>query len=167
MQNELIKLAQKQDKQAFTTLFELYLKDLYKIAKAILKRDEDVEDALQETALNCWMKIGQLKNERYFKTWLIRILINECNSVLQKRKALFLNEEILEQGKEDYGYLSVEWELFLNNLDEKHRLVIILHYTQGYKVREIAQMMDTSVSSIKKYLVQARDTLEELYKEGM
>lgn len=57
MHNDLIKLAKKQDKQAFSTLYDIYLKDLYKIAKAILKRDEDVEDALQETAFICWQKL--------------------------------------------------------------------------------------------------------------
>ena len=54
---------------------------------------------------------------------------------------------------------------FLNALDEKYRLVVILYYMQGYKVREIAQIMETSESSVKKYLVQARNKVEELYKE--
>ncbi len=55
--------------------------------------------------------------------------------------------------------------MFLSALDEKHRLVVILYYTQGYKVREIAKIMKTSESSVKKYLVQARNKVEELYKE--
>lgn len=166
MHNDLIKQAKKQDKQAFSTLYDIYLKDLYKIAKAILKRDEDVEDALQETAFICWQKLPQLKNEKFFKTWLIRILINECNTVLKKRQMLPWDAEAEEKGEEDYGYLGVEWELFLNVLDEKHRLVIILHYAQGYKVREIARIMEVGESSVKKYLVQARNKLEEMYEKG-
>ena len=107
-----------------------------------------------------------MKNEKYFKTWLIRILINECNTVLKKRQMLPWDAEAEEKGEEDYGYLGVEWELFLNVLDEKHRLVIILHYAQGYKVREIARIMEVGESSVKKYLVQARSKLEEMYAKG-
>ena len=165
MYNELIKKAKRKDKQAFSFLFEQNLTDMYKVAKAILKADEDVEDALQETALICWQKIGQLEKNRYFKTWIIRILINECNSILRERKKVCENEKIQEHGIEDYGYLNAEWEMFLSALDEKHRLVVILYYTQGYKVREIAEIMKTSESSVKKYLVQARNKVEELYKE--
>ncbi|MBE5881656.1 MAG: sigma-70 family RNA polymerase sigma factor [Lachnospiraceae bacterium] len=165
MYNELIKRAKRKDKQAFSFLFEQNLPDMYKVAKAILKKDEDVEDALQETALICWQKIGQLEKNRYFKTWMIRILINECNTILRKRKMVCKDEKIQERGTEDYGYLSVEWNLFLNTLEEKQRLVVILYYAQGYKVREIARIMETSESSVKKYLMKARNKVEELYKE--
>lgn len=165
MYNELINKAKRKDKQAFSFLFEQNLTDMYKVAKAILKKDEDVEDALQETALICWQKIGQLEKNRYFKTWMIRILINECNSILRERKTVCEDEKIQEQGTEDYGYLSVEWDLFLSTLEEKQRLVVILYYTQGYKVREIARIMETSESSVKKYLMKARNKVEELYKE--
>lgn len=165
MYNELIKKAKRKDKQAFSFLFEQNLSDMYKVAKAMLKKDEDVEDALQETALICWQKIGQLEKNRYFKTWMIRILINECNSILRERKKVCEDGRTEDYGEEDYGYLSAEWEMFLNVLDEKYRLVVILYYMQGYKVREIAQIMETSESSVKKYLVQARNKVEELYKE--
>lgn len=67
---------------------------MYKVAKAILKNDDDVADAMQETILTCWEKIDSLKKEDYFKTWMIRILINQCNSIYRKRKKLVLDERI-------------------------------------------------------------------------
>lgn len=82
----LIKKVKQQDKAAFLQLMEQQEKDLYRIAKAILKNDEDVADAMQETAQTCWEKIGTLKKEEYFKTWLTRILINHCNAICRKRK---------------------------------------------------------------------------------
>ena len=69
---------------------------MYKVAKAILKNDDDVADAMQETILTCWEKIDSLKKEDYFKTWRIRILINQCNSIYRKRKKLVLDERIPE-----------------------------------------------------------------------
>lgn len=118
MYNELIKKAKRKDKQAFSFLFEQNLTDMYKVAKVMLKKDEDVEDALQETALICWQKIGQLEKNRYFKTWMIRILINECNSILRRRKMVCEDGRTEEYGEVDYGYLNAEWEMFLNALDE-------------------------------------------------
>ena len=67
---------------AFIALMKSYMQSMYKIARSILKSDEDVADAIQETILSCWEKIDQLKECRYFKTWMIRILINKCNNII-------------------------------------------------------------------------------------
>lgn len=82
----LIRKAKKHNKEAFQTLMLQYGSDLYKVAKAILRNDEDVSDAMQETALTCWEKIHTLKKDHLFKTWLIRILINHCNAIYRQRK---------------------------------------------------------------------------------
>ncbi len=58
---------------------------MYRVAKGILKVEEDIEDAIQTTILIAFNKINTLKDERYFKTWLIRILINECNKIYKKK----------------------------------------------------------------------------------
>ena len=73
---KLVQKAKQHDKIAFTVLIEQNTKSMYKVAKAILKNDEDVADALQDTILTCWEKIGTLEKNEFFKTWLIRILIN-------------------------------------------------------------------------------------------
>lgn len=73
---KLVQKAKQHDKTAFTVLIEQNTKSMYKVAKAILKNDEDVADALQDTILTCWEKIGTLEKNEFFKTWLIRILIN-------------------------------------------------------------------------------------------
>ena len=79
--NLLIKKARGHDKAAFQQLMEEQMQSLYKVAKAILKNEEDVADAMQDTVLTCWEKIDTLKKDKYFKTWLIRILINHCNAI--------------------------------------------------------------------------------------
>ena len=73
---KLVQKAKQHDKIAFTVLIEQNTKSMYKVAKAILKNDEDVADALQDTILTCWEKIGTLEKNEFLKTWLIRILIN-------------------------------------------------------------------------------------------
>lgn len=83
--NLLIKKARKHDKAAFQQLMEQEGKAMYKVAKTILKNDDDVADAMQETALACWEKLDTLKKDRYFRTWLTRILINNCNAICRQR----------------------------------------------------------------------------------
>lgn len=62
------------------------MKDMYRVAIAILASEEDAGDAMQDTILSCWEKIDTLKKPQYFKTWLIRILINHCYTILREKE---------------------------------------------------------------------------------
>lgn len=62
----LVERAARHDKEAFSELMRMHGQRMYKVAKAILKNDEDVADAMQETALSCWEKIGTLRKKQYF-----------------------------------------------------------------------------------------------------
>ena len=83
---EIIERAKKGDNQAFTVLITNIQCELYKIAKLRLKSDDDINEAVQETIIKAYSSIKKLKNNQYFKTWIIKILINECNSIYQKNK---------------------------------------------------------------------------------
>ena len=74
---QLIRDAQKKNPDAFEQLIQGQMQMMYKIAKSILNSDEDAADAIQDTILACWEKLDSLKQERYFKTWLTRILVNK------------------------------------------------------------------------------------------
>jgi len=63
-----------------------YTDRMYRIARTILRNDEDCRDAMQEAALRAWEKRYTLREEKYFGTWLIRILINECRNIQRKRR---------------------------------------------------------------------------------
>jgi len=62
----LIKKAKRRDADAFTELIQIYMKDLYRVALAILMNDEDAADAIQDTILVCWEKLNTLKKEQFF-----------------------------------------------------------------------------------------------------
>ena len=57
---------------------------LYRVAKSILHNDEDCADAIQNGILKAFQKLDTLKNDRYFKTWLTRIVINECYQIIRQ-----------------------------------------------------------------------------------
>lgn len=161
----LIKKARGHDQAAFGQLMEQQGAAMYKVAKAILKNDDDVADAMQETALTCWEKIDTLKNQQYFRTWLIRILINHCNAIYrqQRRRTPEKKEETYVQ---DNGYANAEWEVFLTRFDKKYRTVIILYYVQGFKTREIAEILQENESTIRSRLAAARQKLKAEYTES-
>ena len=163
---QLVKKAKNRNKEAFEDLMQIQAQSMYKVAKAILKNDEDVLDAMQETALTCWEKIGTLKQERYFKTWLIRILINHCNEICRQRRHTVSDGMIPEKGRAEETYLAVEWDDFLNCLDRKHRTVVILYYVQEFKTREIAEILKVNESTVRSRLAAAREKMEMLYERN-
>ena len=82
----LVKKAQKGDAEAFITLIEENKQSMYKVARGFLNNDEDIADAISETVLDCYEKIHTLKQSAYFKTWMIRILINNCKDLIRKQR---------------------------------------------------------------------------------
>ena len=72
------------------------MKDMYRIAIAILMNDEDAADDLQDTILTCFEKLYTLKKAEYFKTWMTRILINHCYDII-RGKPICENIELYEE----------------------------------------------------------------------
>ncbi len=98
---ELITKAKSGNEIAFTELILQMKDEFYKIAKIRLKNDDDVFDAIQETMLLAYKSLKKLKYNQYFKTWIIKILINECNKIYKNNKKEYLYEildnEIISQ----------------------------------------------------------------------
>ncbi len=122
------------DKKAFGYLVLENEEELYRIAKAILKKDEDCADAAQEAITKALEKLHTLKHDVYAKTWLIRILIRECCRISGRRSREILwgeeNGETLQKApqKQDYGSL---YEA-LYSLPPEFRIVMVLYYLEGY-----------------------------------
>ena len=127
---QLVRRAKKRDPDAFTELMQLHEKDMYRTASAILPQDADIADAIQETILTVWEKIDTLQKNRYFKTWMIRILINKCKDILRSGRRMICVEELPEQAAKDTveAEANLEWKEALWGLDEKYRLIVVLFY---------------------------------------
>ena len=149
------------DPDAFTELIQFHMKDMYKAAIAILMNDEDAADAIQETVLACWEKISTLKKECYFKTWLIRILINKCYDIRKNREKQVSMEAYEEPYAEDVSNLTLKEAL--SQLDEKYRIVLMLYYGQGYRVSEIADLLKIPKNTAQTRLDRGRKQLKSYY----
>ena len=140
---------------------------LYRIAHAILWEDSDCADAIQETVFRGWVARASLREERYFDTWIIRILINECRNLLRRRKIRPLPlEEARIPSAEDTLAEDLQLRMALKALPGKYRLPLLLHHTEGYRLDEIAGMLGLSQSLVKSRLHQARKALRALIENG-
>ena len=157
----LVKKAQQQDAEAFIQLMEMHKESMYKIAHSYLKRDADIADVMQETILDCFEKIQTLKNPNYFKTWLIRILINNCNDIIRKESKVCLLEHYEGLEIEAVAEDLTEFRELLNSIDEKYRTILILYYVEGYKIREIAGLLDMNESTVNSRLRRSRMMLKK------
>ena len=84
--DELINRSKKGDEEAFTELILSIKNDLYKIAKTRLNNDYEINDAIQETIIKSYNHLRKLKDNSKFKSWIIKILINECNTIYKKKR---------------------------------------------------------------------------------
>ncbi len=167
--NLLINKARRGDKEAFVDLMKVNELALYKVAKSILKNDADVEDAMQETILTAFEKITSLKEERYFKTWLTKILINKCNDILRKNKITVQMEEFYDAGYTENFIDHISMKEGLKILTQEQQLVLDLYYVMGFNAREISEMLSEKESTIKVRLFRSRNKLKNFFidnKEG-
>ena len=160
----LIRKAKKGDKDAFCRLMDLQMQSMYKVARAYLKNDEDAADAIQETILSCFQKIGTLEQNRYFKTWLIRILINKCKDILQAKSLMMYTDSLPETPIYEEDFEMVEWNQVLAPLDEKYRTILLLSYMEGFNTREIGEILNMKEGTVKTRLARGRQKVAEQYQ---
>lgn len=137
---------------------------LYRIAHAILWSDADCADAIQEAVFRGWMKKGALREERYFETWLTRILINECHNIQSARKRSVSLECIPEQGVQAAD-ADQPLRDALAALSLDLRLPVLLFYMEGYKTREVAQILRIPEGTVKTRLMRAKRKLKIMLEE--
>lgn len=161
--NDLIKRAKTYDGDAFVELMEQHKQSMYKIAKAYLKREEDVADAMAQTVLDCFEHLTDLRDERYFHTWLVRILINNCKNILKQNTRQVSVEEFpqLETGSESAENL--EFMQYLEPLDEDERLIMLLYYVWGFRTREISSLLGRKESTVKSKLLRSRGKIKQTF----
>ena len=169
---ELVEKAKKGDKEAFTELIMSLEKDLYKIARTRLQSEDDISDVFQETVINAFKSIKKLKNTEYFKTWLIKILINNCNSLYIKRKKR--KESFFEDIQEDNCLLDnnietingeLNFDAMMKTLNYDERIALTLYYAEGYTNKEISEILKTNENTIKARISRAKIKIKKLLKE--
>lgn len=159
-----VRACRKGDRNAFARLIENHRQSMYRVALAILQNDSDAADAIQEAIIKAYLNIKRLKRPEMFKTWLIRILINECNYILRQRKKIVPMDAGVPAGQErDYADCDTRLVVrkALQALEEELRMVVVLYYYEDLAVKDIAAVLEIPEGTVKSRLARARSLLAE------
>ena len=168
----------------YEELVKLHERRISNIAMAMLGNVEDAKDAWQDTFLRAFTKIDTFRFECQFSTWLSRIVINQCINLRRKKrlrgwlsltegeaKTLTADEKMEPDRMVLSGEFASKIEMGLSQLSTKQRSVFILKHFQGYKIREIAEIMNWSEGTVKNALFRAmqkmKKALHSAFKNGI
>ena len=185
MNQDLILKSQKGDIEAFEELIKEHKKYAYNVALKILKNKEDAEDLSQEALIKVYENIGSFNMNSSFKTWMYKIIFNTCIDFKRKKrlKTSSLDEPI------HYGYEDIPKQIEDNEknperllteklnkelvqesigmLDDDFKSVIILRDIQGFKYKEIAEILECNEGTVKSRISRGREKLKEIIIQNM
>jgi RNA polymerase sigma-70 factor (ECF subfamily) len=174
-ENELVQAAKDGDHRAFEELVRRYDRRLLQVAHGIMGNMQDAYDAYQEGIIRAYLKIDSFRADSSFGTWLTRIVINQALNL--KKKLRWSSRISLDQHSADerpYEHASTDEQpdevlirtqvsdairKYLNDLSDRERTVFILKHQHGYKLREIAVMLDCAEGTVKNYMFRATQKL--------
>ena len=135
---------------------------MYRVAWSILQNDADVQDALQDTVLKAWEKRDRLREEKYFRTWITRILINVCYDAQRKHRRTVPLDSIPE-----HSCASVpdpDLAIALAAVPEKLRLPLVLCYSEGMTYEEAAAVLRIPLATLQGRLRRGKEALRKELK---
>ncbi|MDF2840955.1 MAG: polymerase ECF-type sigma factor [Clostridia bacterium] len=152
---KLIEQAKQGDSDAFYHLICKHKNQMYKIAYSYFKNEQDALEAIQETVYRAFNNLTKLKQQQYFKTWLLRILINYCidENKRKNKSAALVHSESANQN--DNIHERIELDQAIAKLNSKYRSIILLKYFEDLTIDDIAFVMKKPVGTIKTWLNKA------------
>lgn len=148
--------------EQFNKIFELYNKDVYRLIFSYTMDYSEAKDILQETFLRYYKNMDKLPEDHVdVKKWLFKVSINISKDYLRRIiKYRFFYKDELEQyksnEKNDLDFIDI-----LERLNIKYRIPIFLYYYEGYKIEEIAELLNMKVSAVKMRLSRAKIILKK------
>lgn len=145
-------------------IVEKYGNMLFKICLVILCNEHDAEDAVQDTVVKYLTKSPPFRDSEHEKAWLITVATNRCKNMRRfnfMHKHIDINDlQLYISDRENYGLLDL-----LMKLPNNPKTVLLLYYVEGYKVDEIAAILNISASAVKKRLQRGRELIRKRYGE--
>lgn len=164
MNIEAVKRAKQGDVNEIGNIIKENMTSLYRIAYSILKNEDEIYDAISSTTIIVFEKISTLKQAEFYKTWITRILINECYKIYnQNKKIVYLeNNQNVEQLKHVDTYSEINIKELLKNLNIDLRQIVILYYIEDLSIKDIAKILEIPEGTVKSRLSRARKELEQV-----
>ena len=150
------------DRQEYARRADALKQRLWRTALCYLNDEQAALEAVDSAVYKGLLAVHNLRQPEYFDTWLTRILINECRTILRRQQRLAPYDEaaaeaIPASAADDHSDLYAA----IAALDEKLRLPVVLYYLEGFKIREIAAMLGVPDGTVKTRLRNAREQLRK------
>lgn len=160
---KLIQAAKKGEQAAFVRLVALHKQSMYATAMAVTHNEDDALDAIQDTILTLWEKLDTLRNPDYFKTWMTKILVNKCCTMLRgNAREVAVEEEIGGSREEDLD-TPLDVQAALHNLSQDDSLILQLFYFEDLSLRQIADVLSITAGAAKMRLTRSRKRFLKQY----
>ena len=160
-----MKISEKQ----FDYVYNEYAKELYNIAYGYTRNRDDSIDIMQNAYVVLLESNKKFESNEHIKYFLIRVTINESLNLLKSasKKRVIKNNDVIvnfpETKKEELPYDLSE---IVNTLPEKYKTIIILHYYDDMKIKDISNVLKISESAVKKRLERARNLIKEIIERN-
>ena len=167
------------DSKAFEELYNFYYSKIFALARTTLRNESDAEDILQQSFISAWRNLHSLINPEGFNTWLQKITLNNCYSLLRKKNITILldadsdidnfgediSDELLPAIYAERDDLRKRLGKIIDSLSDVQKQTIVLYYFNEQKVEEIAYIMECNVSTVKTRLFLARKAIRSEVEE--
>jgi len=182
-ESEIIARILQGEKPLYEILVRRFNADLYKIGRSYNYNHEDTQDLMQDTFMDAYVNLSKFENRSSFKTWMIRIMLNNCFK--KKQKHSYKNEiasDIIDKSNPMFSShhhsdtdkivlnreLSFVIEGAIKEIPEDYRLVFSLREINGLNIKETAEALNISEANVKVRLNRAktmlRKEIEKSYK---
>lgn len=141
-------------------IYNRHVEIIYRVCFIFMKNPTDTEDALQATFTKLLEYSGEFQNEQHEKAWLITVASNICRNNLKHwfRKTVDISSLSLADEKAEPEVKRTLRDVL--NLPEKYKIPIYMYYYEGYKSKEIAEILNKNESTIRSYLRTGRELLK-------
>lgn len=144
-------------------LVEKYTSLIFRVSYCILGNRDDAEDAVQDAFLKYLTKAPEFESEEHRKAWLIRVTTNISKNMMMFR---IRKETVNLEEVKDIGICENDYETFemIMSLPAKYKVVMTLYYIEGYKSKEIAEIIGIKEEAVRKRLQKGREILRKLFE---
>lgn len=153
------------ENEQFIRRAKLHMDDVFRLAFSCLKSRTDADDVTQTVLLRLYESKKVFESEDHVKHWLIRVTLNECRKLW--RSPWSRTVDFADYADTLHFAQPPDRELFdaVMALPPKYRVVIFLHYYEGYKLEEIARLLNVPRGTVGTRLKRAREQLKKIFSE--
>ena len=131
--------------------------------------EDDINEAVQETIIIAFKSVKKVRESKFFKTWIIKILINECNKIYKiNQKNNFVQYENVNYESNSYEIENkindLDFDLLINLLNYDERIAITLYYLEDFTTQEISKILKEPEGTIKSRISRAKNKIKNICK---